>query len=184
MRKRQWRQWWRVRKLFTRPLCDACARSDVGKNPRNLGSQPLDFFFGRLPQKSVGFLSWLSNLLAEWCLLVEDAGKIWETMPHATVRCPRRLLTSARIRETWGRSRWIFCRTVAAKVRRFSVVIEQIVGGMVPSRWRHRQHFRRQCLMPLCFIGIVFKIKSCVSTLKGALSHRNDSHGRFSKILR
>ena len=30
---------------------------------------------------------------------------------------------------------------------------------------------------------IVFKIKSCVSTLKGTLCHQNDSHGRFSKIL-
>ena len=27
-----------------------------------------------------------------------------------------------------------FFRTVAAKVRRFSVVIEQLIGGMVPSR--------------------------------------------------
>ena len=33
------------------------------------------------------------------------------------------------------------------------------------------------------FIGIVFKIKSQVSALRGALYHRNDSHGRFSKIL-
>ena len=54
-----------------------------------------------------------------------------------------------------------------------------------PGCWNYLfyNHSRHVFSLKETFIGLVFKIKSQVSALKGALYHRNDSHGRFSKIL-
>ena len=57
-----------------------------------------------------------------------------EIIHQATVRCTR-VFGRRRESEEFGiANAEIFGRTVAAKVRHCSAVIEQLIGGMLPSR--------------------------------------------------